>query len=88
MERTLNMYSMDVTLDVSRLGGWLNADAPCGVRGGIMDRNTAATLKGIAGRIWVCRFRACTERTENMPDMSVTLDVSHLEMSALKLSKL
>ena len=33
MERTLNMYSMDVTLDVSRLSGWLYADAPCGVEG-------------------------------------------------------
>ena len=29
-ERTLNMYAMSVTLDVSRLSGWLNA-APCRV---------------------------------------------------------
>ena len=28
-ERTQNMYSMVVTLDVSKLSGWLNADAPC-----------------------------------------------------------
>ena len=30
-ERTPNMYLMDVTLDVSRLSGWLNANAPCRV---------------------------------------------------------
>ena len=28
-ERTENMYHMLVTLDVSRLSGWLNADAYC-----------------------------------------------------------
>jgi hypothetical protein len=28
---TANMYSMVVTLEVSRLSGWLNADAPCRV---------------------------------------------------------
>ena len=27
-ERTWNMYFMVVTLDVSKLSGWLNADAP------------------------------------------------------------
>ena len=30
-ERTLNMEAMLVTLDVSKLSGWLNADARCGV---------------------------------------------------------
>ena len=30
-ERTLNMDRMVVTLDVSKLSGWLNADAPCRV---------------------------------------------------------
>ena len=29
--RTQNIMRMLVTLDVSRLSGWLNADAPCGV---------------------------------------------------------
>ena len=33
-ERTLNMKLMPVTLDVSRLSGWLNADAPCRVKKG------------------------------------------------------
>ena len=28
-KRTENMYSMVVTLEVSRLSGWLNADAYC-----------------------------------------------------------
>ena len=28
-ERTRNMSSMSVTLEVSKLSGWLNADAPC-----------------------------------------------------------
>ena len=31
MERTQNMPAMFVTLDVSKLSGWLNADAPCRV---------------------------------------------------------
>ena len=30
-ERTWNMLRMVVTLDVSKLSGWLNADAPCRV---------------------------------------------------------
>ena len=30
-ERTVNISRMVVTLDVSKLSGWLNADAPCRV---------------------------------------------------------
>ena len=30
-ERTINMFCMVVTLDVSRLSGWLNVAAPCRV---------------------------------------------------------
>ena len=30
-ERTLNMLVMVVTLDVSKLSAWLNAEAPCQV---------------------------------------------------------
>ena len=30
-ERTSNMLPMFVTLDVSKLSGWLNADTPCRV---------------------------------------------------------
>ena len=29
--RTVNMYCISVTLDVSKLSGWLNAAAPCRV---------------------------------------------------------
>ena len=32
-ERTENILSMVVTLEVSRLSGWLNADANCRVEG-------------------------------------------------------
>ena len=32
-ERTKNIHSMFVTLDVSKLSGWLNADASCRVEG-------------------------------------------------------
>ena len=31
-ERTQNIHRMSVTLDVSKLSGWLNADAPCRVK--------------------------------------------------------
>ena len=31
-ERTENIHRMSVTLDVSRLSDWLNADAYCGVK--------------------------------------------------------
>ena len=31
-ERTSNINDIAVTLDVSKLSGWLNADAPCRVR--------------------------------------------------------
>ena len=36
-------------------------------------------------RLWRLRAGARAERTRNMPCMSVTLDVSQLDMSALKL---
>ena len=40
-----------------------------------------------AGRQRVWRLRAGEERTRNMDSMSVTLDVSQLDMSALKRPK-
>ena len=36
-ERTLNMSRMSVTLEVSKLSGWLKADAPCRVEGRACD---------------------------------------------------
>jgi hypothetical protein len=97
------MAHMVVTLEVSRLSGWLNADAPCRVerRGHAMRGEVRAGRREGVGRrqrkrhargegptqgLLVARARA--ERTENMAHMVVTLDVSQLEMFALKLFKL
>ena len=86
------MKPMFVTLDVSKLNGWLNAYAHCRVErraygagrgcgpadgGDGVQRAVEARLQ-IGGRTGV-------ERTTNMPYMVVTLEVSQLETSALKL---
>ena len=88
---------MLVTLEVSKLSGWLNADALCREsKGGHTMRGerragrretagdcTHATCRGGT----VCRFGVHTvgelagqgrERTQNMPSMVVTLEVSKL----------
>eukprot|EP00964_Phaeocystis_antarctica_P031102 scaffold17599_cov43-Phaeocystis_antarctica.AAC.1 len=92
-ERTLNMPSMSVTLDVSKLSGWLNAAAPCrverrGVRCGARcgpgagGRGPAAAHERHARRegpaVKAGGAKACAERTQNMRYMVVTLDVSKL----------
>ena len=41
-ERTQNMLSMSVTLDVLKLSGWLNADAPCRVERRACDARQGA----------------------------------------------
>ena len=41
-ERTRNMECMVVTLDVSRLSGWLNSDAPCRVERGELEEGRQA----------------------------------------------
>eukprot|EP00964_Phaeocystis_antarctica_P055720 scaffold32796_cov48-Phaeocystis_antarctica.AAC.1 len=71
-ERTMNMWAMNVTLEVSKLSGWLNADAYCrepkgghAVRGERSGQQTGATATGV-------------ERTESIFCMFVTLDVSKL----------
>ena len=76
VERTENMLLMSVTLDVSRVSGWLNALASCAE-----SKRTRVMRK--RGRMWaekegVRRGRACVERTQNMSLMSVTLDVSRV----------
>ena len=96
--RTVNMKLMSVTLDVSRLSGWLNADAYCRGTPRHMRRATrvGGRREGVGGR-WRCMQRARRNRlgtghgtcegglrTRNMEVMSVTLDVSQLEMSSLK----
>ena len=67
--RTWNMAPMSVTLDVSKLSGWLNADAPCRVerREHVMQGEAATGV-----------MRAREERTLNIWDMSLTLDVLKL----------
>ena len=41
-ERTQNIQRMSVTLDVSKLSGWLNADAYCGVERRACDAGRGA----------------------------------------------
>ena len=59
-ERTLNMYCMVVTLDVSRLSGWLNAVADCREsKGGHTVRGEGAGLwRREGGGRWRCTQRA------------------------------
>ena len=86
------MYFMVVTLDVSKLSGWLNADATCreskegrAMRGEVQTgrpevwRPTAvhaACRRGLECRLG--RAGHGEERTANMPPMVVTLEVSKL----------
>ena len=99
--RTRNMAPMFVTLEVSKLSGWLKAVANCRVRRG----HTAEGNARVAGRCvaqgegrtscargvrvahtaqeWVERWRR-RKCTRNMSLMSVTPEVSQLEMSVLK----
>ena len=92
---------MVVTLEVSRLSGWLNADAPCRAERRAMRCGARCAPGG--GRVWGgggasgmheegptqgLGARARAERTQNIDRMVATLDVSQLEMFALKLFKL
>ena len=88
------MSRMPVTLDVSKLSGWLNTNACCRVEKRAYDarRGMGRTREGMGRQqrtISMCTargpgcegwggYRACAERTQNMPLMSVTLDVSKL----------
>ena len=55
-ERTPNMFPMSVTLDVSKLSGWLNADARCREKGGSIGGG--ATCGQADGRVgWGGRWR-------------------------------
>ena len=85
---------MYVTLEVSKLSGWLNAAAHCRVerraydaergvgrgRGGVGRRQRTSSMH--AGKGPGCEgwwaYRACAECTKNMKPMFVTLDVSKL----------
>jgi hypothetical protein len=89
-KRTKNMKRMVVTLEVSKLRGWLNADAPCQVE---REHTRRARCCGCLGRSWgdVRAQAACREgsnwrsqagharkRTSNILLMSVTLEVLRL----------
>ena len=97
------MFFMFVTLEVSKLSGWLKTFAFCRVEGrGTCDAGRGARREAGQGvRRWrrkrhargkadsrLLGARARAERTStfwrNMPRMVVTLEVSQLEMSALK----
>ena len=71
---------MVVTLDVSKLTGWLNADARCGFRGG----GGGLGRERRAGECAGVDLRPECVRTSNMYFMFVTPEVCQLEMSALK----
>ena len=45
-ERTWIMERMSVTLEVSKLSGWLNADAPCGTRRAYLTRQCGLRAGG------------------------------------------
>ena len=58
-ERTSNMRAMSVTLEVSKLSGWLNADAPCRVERRACDMGRGAGRE--AGRRGTAAVQAaCT----------------------------
>ena len=69
-ERTLNIHFIVVTLDVSRLSGWLNADALCRVE------RRAYELGGVLGVEEALGAGKCAWRTRNMAHIVVTSDVS------------
>jgi len=91
-ERTSNMKPMSVTLDVSKLSGWLNADAFCRVERRACDAGRGTLRPGRREGVgWRRRKRhtrggpdsrlgprARAVRTWNIHCMSVTLDVSRL----------
>ena len=75
-ERTLNMLYMCVTLEVSKLSGWLNADARCREsKGGHAVRGKSAVWEAGGGG----RSR-CTQRAEE--GLDCILGAGHAGMSA------
>jgi hypothetical protein len=84
----LNMRRMDVTLEVSKLSGWLKASAYCS-EGSIRQRETrdmemwhteerANQQRTHVACVWGRRWSAGRKLTSNMYLMSVTLEVSKL----------
>ena len=89
-ERTSNMDTMLVTLDVSKLSGWLNAYVLCRGKGGkhrrrghmrASMREGGVVVGGASSREALtveAEGRARVECTENIHCMSVTLEMSKL----------
>ena len=95
-ERTLNMLSMSVTLEVSKLSGWLTLYASCGEskgraygagRGCGPADGGDGFQRAVEARLQI-RGRTGVERTWNIWYMFVTPEVSQFETSALKFCKL
>ena len=76
VERTRNMPPMFVTLEVSKLSGWLNADA------WVNMSPMALTLDVSKLSGWLK-----DDAKANMPFMVVTLEVSQLDTSALNVDR-
>ena len=89
-ERTANMSNMFVTLDVSKLSGWLNNDASYRVTGrarrrghmraGSGGRGGAAAVQAACREVptVAAEGKARAKRTANIHPMFETLDVSRL----------
>ena len=60
----MNMNCMVVTLDVSKLSGWLNADAPCRVVLRHVEGETGGGGCEGAWRRWRCTQRARRNRLD------------------------
>ena len=85
------MSYMVVTLDVSKLSGWLNADASCQVERRAYYAGARGCVREAGQRSWAGGGKSSVQgtaseesgRTQNMLLMSVTPDVFQLDMSAL-----
>ena len=84
-ERTENMPYMFVTLEVSKLSGWLNTLVPCREserghtgRGEVYGPEGGASSVQGRARLQITGPRHGKERTRNMLFMSLTLEVSTL----------
>ena len=73
------MERMFVTLDVSKVSGWLNANMNCRVEmGNICDAGRGAGREAAQSGGGASGVPHGEERTRNMPYMLVTLEVSKL----------
>jgi len=72
-ERTMNMAPMFVTLDVSRLSGWLNADAYC------REPNGGQTMRGEVRAAGCGRRRATAVRAGRRGGLDCRLGAGHGE---------